>query len=115
MPLILLIEDDIRLARMVSDFLRENKFDVLHASNGPELFARWPLSHGNGRTSGAVSLERVMHGFWERAKVKALRASPSAGLPAHQSTAPKADIFRTVQMLDDEQSRKCQLTSVSFS
>ncbi len=34
MPLILLIEDDIRLARMVSDYLRENKFDVLHAVSG---------------------------------------------------------------------------------
>ena len=34
MPLILLIEDDIRLARMVSDYLRENKFDVLHAGDG---------------------------------------------------------------------------------
>ncbi|MGO9547601.1 MAG: response regulator transcription factor [Rhodomicrobium sp.] len=34
MPLILLIEDDVRLARMVSDYLRENKFDVLHASDG---------------------------------------------------------------------------------
>ncbi len=34
MPLILLIEDDIRLARMVSDYLRDNKFDVLHAADG---------------------------------------------------------------------------------
>jgi group II intron reverse transcriptase/maturase len=28
----------------------------------PRLFAHWPLCHGNGRTSGAVWLERVMHG-----------------------------------------------------
>jgi DNA-binding response OmpR family regulator len=34
MPTILLIEDDTRLARMVSDYLRDNKFDVLHAASG---------------------------------------------------------------------------------
>ncbi|MGO9170570.1 MAG: response regulator [Rhodomicrobium sp.] len=34
MPLILLIEDDFRLARMVSDYLRESKFEVLHAGDG---------------------------------------------------------------------------------
>jgi DNA-binding response OmpR family regulator len=34
MPLILLIEDDTRLARMVSDYLRENKFEVLHVTGG---------------------------------------------------------------------------------
>jgi DNA-binding response OmpR family regulator len=33
-PVILLIEDDIRLARMVSDYLRDNKFGVLHAADG---------------------------------------------------------------------------------
>lgn len=34
MPLILLIEDDTRLARMVADYLRQNQFDVLHAPDG---------------------------------------------------------------------------------
>jgi DNA-binding response OmpR family regulator len=34
MPLILLIEDDIRLAGMVSDYLGESKFDVVHAADG---------------------------------------------------------------------------------
>jgi DNA-binding response OmpR family regulator len=34
MPTLLLIEDDLRLARMVSDYLRDNKFDVVHAANG---------------------------------------------------------------------------------
>ena len=34
MPLILLIEDDIRLARMVSDYLRQNQFEVQHAADG---------------------------------------------------------------------------------
>ena len=34
MPLILLIEDDIRLARMVADYLRQNQFDVQHAADG---------------------------------------------------------------------------------
>ena len=33
MSLLLLIEDDTRLARMVQDYLRENKFDVLHAGD----------------------------------------------------------------------------------
>jgi len=28
-------------------------FDRLHRAN-PQLFAHWPLCHGNGRTSGAV-------------------------------------------------------------
>ncbi len=34
MPVVLLIEDDARLARMVSDYLRDNKFDVHHAASG---------------------------------------------------------------------------------
>ncbi len=34
MPVILLIEDDIRLARMVADYLRDNKFEVIHAADG---------------------------------------------------------------------------------
>ena len=36
-------------------------FDQLHRAN-PQLFAHWPLCHGNGRTSGAVRIERFMHG-----------------------------------------------------
>jgi DNA-binding response OmpR family regulator len=34
MPLILLIEDDVRLARMVADYLRQNQFEVQHAADG---------------------------------------------------------------------------------
>lgn len=34
MPTVLLIEDDLRLARMISDYLRDHKFNVLHAGNG---------------------------------------------------------------------------------
>jgi DNA-binding response OmpR family regulator len=34
MPMILLIEDDTRLAGMVADYLRQNQFEVLHAADG---------------------------------------------------------------------------------
>ena len=37
-------------------------FDRPRRAN-PTLFAHWVLCHGNGRISGAVRLERVMHGF----------------------------------------------------
>jgi DNA-binding response OmpR family regulator len=39
MPVILLIEDDIRLAGMVSDYLQSNSYDVLHAGSGAEGMA----------------------------------------------------------------------------
>jgi DNA-binding response OmpR family regulator len=34
MPLILMIEDDLRLAGMVADYLRQNQFEVQHAADG---------------------------------------------------------------------------------
>ena len=36
-------------------------FDRLGCTN-PTLFAHWQLCHGNGRASGAVSIERFTHG-----------------------------------------------------
>ena len=36
-------------------------FDRVRRANAT-LFAHWTLCHGNGRISGAVCLERVMHG-----------------------------------------------------
>lgn len=39
MPIILLVEDDIRLAGMVADYLRGNAYDVLQAANGAETIA----------------------------------------------------------------------------
>ncbi len=47
MPVILLIEDDIRLAGMVSDYLQGNSYDVLHAGSGAEgmaMLGRKPAS-----------------------------------------------------------------------
>ena len=38
-PGILLIDDDIRLASMVADYLRDHQFEVLHAATGAAALA----------------------------------------------------------------------------
>ena len=47
MPLILLIEDDIRLASMVADYLRQNQFEVQHAADGASGLAVLRRGHAD--------------------------------------------------------------------
>ena len=47
MPLILLIEDDVRLARMVADYLRQNQFEVQHAADGASGLAALRRGHAD--------------------------------------------------------------------
>ncbi|HEX2338123.1 MAG TPA: hypothetical protein VHI72_16805, partial [Hyphomicrobiaceae bacterium] len=52
-----------KYTRMVDQTTGER--DWFDRSANPKLFAHWPLCDGDGRTSGAMSLEGHAR-FWER-------------------------------------------------
>jgi len=56
-------------------------FNRLRRAN-PMLFAHWQLCHGNGRTSGAVWIERFTYGSGS-----ARRRAPPGDNPRHSSIA----------------------------
>jgi hypothetical protein len=51
----------------------------------PKLFAHWQLCHGNGRTTGAVGIERFMYGCASR---KGKRVQQGTNLLGQKSGAP---------------------------
>jgi DNA-binding response OmpR family regulator len=93
MPLILLIEDDLRLARMVSDYLKQNKLDVLHASNGAA-----GLSALGARPVDAIILDLMLpdiDGLDLFREIRALNPA-AAGIPVIMLTARGDPMDRVV-------------------
>jgi DNA-binding response OmpR family regulator len=93
MPLLLLIEDDLRLARMVSDYLKQNKLDVLHASNGAA-----GLSALAARPVDAIILDLMLpdiDGLDLFREIRALNPA-AAGIPVIMLTARGDPMDRVV-------------------
>ena len=92
MPLILLIEDDVRLARMVADYLRQNQFEVQHAADGASGLAA--LRRGQAHL---VILDLMLpdaNGLDLFREIRAL--SPSAPVPVIMLTARGDPVDRVV-------------------